>query len=241
MQGRRPSQLWAKWRGRPGRHTVAVGPSPDRLASNVAYALLQGRCSRSIRRASLDCSPCRSSCIASIRRGTAVSSTAMMASVISSTGWARRVTCRMTCPLHRRIGTGAAGRFWGSIADGAVFRSMTWLYGRRRPHATERGSAVINADGDALTAAEVLTSIFAGALEKDFNGDEIALAGEIHRRWTTRPAGGGTDISGEAAIRTCAALRDMAERGRETPIGDSLTVAWHSARRFNRSRHRERR
>jgi hypothetical protein len=134
---------------------------------------------------------------------------------------------------------GLPAGFWGSIAEGAVFRSMTWLYGRRRPHATERGSAVIKANGDALTAAEVLTSIFAGALEKDFNGDEIALAGEIHRRWTARPAGGGTDISREAAIRACAALRDMAERWRETPIGESLTVAWHSARRFNQPRHRE--
>lgn len=131
--------------------------------------------------------------------------------------------------------------FWGSIAEGAVFPSMTWLYGRRRPHATDRGVAVIKANGAALAAAEVLASIFAGALEKDFTGDELALAGEIHRRWTTRPVGGGAYISREAAVRTCAALRDMAERWRQTPIGESLTVAWNSARAFKRSGHGKRR
>src|SRR5215471_4055405 len=50
--------------------------------------------------------------------------------------------------------------FWGSVADGAVFPGMTWLYGRRRPHATERGEAVIRANNDPLNAAEVLAAIF---------------------------------------------------------------------------------
>jgi hypothetical protein len=131
---------------------------------------------------------------------------------------------------------GLRAGFWGSVADGAVFPSMTWLDGRRRPHATERGDAVIKANGDQLTAAEILASIFAEALARELNGDEAALAGEIHRRWASRPGGGGgTVVSREAAVRICAALRDMAERWHETPIGGSLTVAWDSRLPFNRS------
>src|SRR5689334_16635452 len=43
---------------------------------------------------------------------------------------------------------GLESGFWGSIADGAVFPGMTWLYGRRRPHATDRGEAVMRANDD---------------------------------------------------------------------------------------------
>ena len=118
--------------------------------------------------------------------------------------------------------------FWGSIADGAVFPSMTWLYGRRRSHATERGEAVMSANHDPLNAAEVLAAIFAAALERDFAGGEIVLAGEIHRRWTSRSGGGGgTDLSRDQTARTAAALRDMAERWERTPVGQSLSVAWN--------------
>jgi hypothetical protein len=130
--------------------------------------------------------------------------------------------------------------FWGSVADGAVFPSMTWLYERRRPHATERGETVIKANSDPLTAADILAAIFAGALERDFAGGEIALAGEIRRRWTFRSGGGGgTDLSRAASARTCAALRDMAGRWEQTPIGEPLTVAWN-ARSLDRSRKRAR-
>ena len=118
--------------------------------------------------------------------------------------------------------------FWGSIADGAVFPSMTWLYGRRRPHATERGEAVMRANNDPLNASEIMAAIFAAALERDFAGGEIALAGEIHRRWTSRAGGGGgTDPSRTETARIAAALRDMAERWERTPVGESLAVAWN--------------
>ena len=121
---------------------------------------------------------------------------------------------------------GLQGGFWGSVADGAVFSSMTWLYGRRRPHATERGDAVIKANGVAAGAAELIAAIFAEALEEGLKGDELRLAGEILRRWTRRSAGGGTSISRDASVRVCARLREMAERWENTPVGGALSVAW---------------
>ena len=35
------------------------------------------------------------------------------------------------------------GGFWGSVADGAVFGSLTHVSGRRKPHAAERSNAVV--------------------------------------------------------------------------------------------------
>src|SRR5260221_8106564 len=72
--------------------------------------------------------------------------------------------------------------FWGSIADGAVFAGMTWIEGRRRPHATERGQALIKANDNALNGAEVVTAGFANALEQALNGDELGFAGELYPR-----------------------------------------------------------
>jgi hypothetical protein len=46
--------------------------------------------------------------------------------------------------------------FWGSIAAGAVFKSMTHLSGRRKPKATERSRAVLKANARALTEAEIV-------------------------------------------------------------------------------------
>jgi hypothetical protein len=116
--------------------------------------------------------------------------------------------------------------FWGSVADGAVFHSMVWLYGRRRPHATERGDAVIRANEVALGAAELIAAIFAAALEAGLKGDELRLAGKILRRWSRRSGGGGTSISREASVRVCTALSEMGERWERTPVGGTLTVAW---------------
>jgi hypothetical protein len=132
-----------------------------------------------------------------------------------------------------------ADGFWGSIADGAVFAGMDWIEGRRRPHATEHGRALIKANDNGLTGAEVVTAIFANALEQALTGDELVLAGELRRRWTGRP--GGSVIGRETSVRICTALRELAERWEETPIGGTLTVMWDARRPLHRRQHRRRR
>ena len=49
--------------------------------------------------------------------------------------------------------------FWGSVAAGAVFASMTYLCGRRKPKAAERSSALLKANARALVDAEVVVRI----------------------------------------------------------------------------------
>jgi hypothetical protein len=56
--------------------------------------------------------------------------------------------------------------FWGSIAAGAVFPTMTYLAGRRKPRAAERSSALLKANARALADAEILVCIFNGTIEQ---------------------------------------------------------------------------
>ncbi len=46
--------------------------------------------------------------------------------------------------------------FFGNVADGAVFKSMTWLAGRRKPKAAERSAGLLKQTEAALNEAEVL-------------------------------------------------------------------------------------
>jgi len=54
--------------------------------------------------------------------------------------------------------------FWGSVADGAVFPTMTHERGRRKPKAAERSRDVMKANARRLVEAEVLVSVFGGTI-----------------------------------------------------------------------------
>jgi hypothetical protein len=54
---------------------------------------------------------------------------------------------------------GIADGIWGGIADGAVYRSMTHVHGRRPPHAAERSDALKRAQRDRLLRAELLANL----------------------------------------------------------------------------------
>jgi hypothetical protein len=55
--------------------------------------------------------------------------------------------------------------FWGSVASGAVFPSMTHFAGRRKPKASERSSTLLKANARALIETEVLVRIFNDTIE----------------------------------------------------------------------------
>lgn len=59
---------------------------------------------------------------------------------------------------------------WGSIADGAVYRSMTHVSGRRKPHAAERSAQLIRERAVPLQRAEML----AGLVERVARGEDVA-------------------------------------------------------------------
>jgi hypothetical protein len=50
--------------------------------------------------------------------------------------------------------------FWGSVADGAEFRGMEWIEGRRKPHAIEKAKGTSKENADYLSEAERLVACF---------------------------------------------------------------------------------
>ena len=64
------------------------------------------------------------------------------------------------------------GGFWGAVADGAVFRSMEHLGGRRPPHARLLSDAAIRARGGRLQRAELLAGLVQPALAP---GEELVV------------------------------------------------------------------
>jgi hypothetical protein len=56
--------------------------------------------------------------------------------------------------------------FWASVADGAVFKTMDYLDGRRRPRAAERSETLLKSNALQLNEAEVLVRIFNDTIEQ---------------------------------------------------------------------------
>ena len=72
--------------------------------------------------------------------------------------------------------------FWGSVAAGAVFPSMTYLAGCRRPKAAERSSALLKAHARTLVEAEVTVRIFNDTIEEGDRENSPVLAARLNDR-----------------------------------------------------------
>ena len=73
--------------------------------------------------------------------------------------------------------------FWGSIADGAVFPSMSYVAGRKKPKAAERSKALLKANARHLSEAEVLVRIFNDTIEQGHGQTSPVLYGRLKERW----------------------------------------------------------
>jgi hypothetical protein len=115
--------------------------------------------------------------------------------------------------------------FWGSVADGAVFESMTYLGGRRKPHAAERSRELLRANRDSLGEAEILVRIINDALEEGHGAGSPVLRARIDGRWTApgHPPRAFTDDEIAAA---CAAWERMLARWNQLPVGGRLELEW---------------
>lgn len=115
--------------------------------------------------------------------------------------------------------------FWGSVAGGAMFAGMTWISGRRPPHATEVGSATVKANGQIVGAAEALVGFFVGRLETN-------IAPRPHELQALRAALTGAEsdehllLSGEVTGRIWERLQQTAAAWSAAPAGGSLTFEW---------------
>jgi hypothetical protein len=113
--------------------------------------------------------------------------------------------------------------FWGSVAAGAMFPGMAVLAGRRRPHATERGTAVIKANSAQITRAESLVGGFTVALHEGRTATDSALLRALNADAT---ATGGAPVDPATLARASAALNETVARWRDVPTGGVLAVRW---------------
>lgn len=119
---------------------------------------------------------------------------------------------------------GLRSGFWGSIAEGAVFQTMTYLGGRRRPHATERSKTLLKANSRALAEAEVVVRIFNDAFQQGHGPDSPVLLGRLQAGAAARSKA--LRFSEAAIAAAYAAYNDMLAGWKRVPAGGTLEVTW---------------
>lgn len=129
---------------------------------------------------------------------------------------------------HFAIEQGLAirGGFWGSVADGAVFGSLTHVSGRRRPKAAERSKQVLKANKDELTATEILVGLFNEALEEGLGPESPELRERLRRYTWTPPGQQPRQFTDEQITAACSGWRRMLDLWQELPIGGTLELVW---------------
>ena len=108
---------------------------------------------------------------------------------------------------------------WGVLAAGGMFGHAKVIAGRRPPHAAKRAQAVVDAAGDRLSQAEMLTRFVCDLALDGADRDVRRLKAAAGERWWR-------ETSAEQLERACRALRETSVRWRDLPPGEALTVVW---------------
>ncbi|HET7274279.1 MAG TPA: hypothetical protein VFI91_03830 [Longimicrobiaceae bacterium] len=116
--------------------------------------------------------------------------------------------------------------FWGSVADGAVFGSLTHISGRRRPQATQRSKDILKANKKVLTETEILVGLFNQAFEDRLGADSSILRDRLRRYTWTPPGHQPRKITDEQISAVCSAWEDMHRLWQRLKIGETLDLDW---------------
>lgn len=130
--------------------------------------------------------------------------------------------------------------FWGSVADGAVFTTMTSLGGRCKPGAAERSRQVLKENHGWISEAELLVSIFNNALEEGHGPDSPVLRARLRDEQFTAPGHAPREFTDDEIAEVCAEWKRMLARWHALPVGGTLEFTWtgESRSRAQRPRHR---
>ncbi|HET7463415.1 MAG TPA: hypothetical protein VFJ82_19340 [Longimicrobium sp.] len=115
--------------------------------------------------------------------------------------------------------------FWGCVAAGAVFESMTWLSGRRRPHAEEHSWQVLRDNRAELGESEIVVRIVNDALQEGHGPGSAELRERLRSRWT-QPGHPPRPITDAQVAAACAAWERMRELWNALPVGETLELDW---------------
>jgi hypothetical protein len=115
--------------------------------------------------------------------------------------------------------------FWGSVADGAVFKTMDYIGGRRKPKAAERSERLLKANAAQLNETEVVVRIFNDTIEQGHHENSPVLRERLRGR-LARPGLEFRGISDAEISEVYAAYRDMLAKWRKRPVGGTLELWW---------------
>lgn len=113
--------------------------------------------------------------------------------------------------------------FWGSVADGAVFPTMTYEGGRRKPKAAERSRDLLKANARRLVEAEVLVSVFSDTIVQGHAKTSPILRHRLHERL---PAREGDITPGHVSEIYAAYARALSEWNALRP-GEAMRLDWN--------------
>ena len=116
--------------------------------------------------------------------------------------------------------------FWGSVAAGAVFGSLTYVSGRRRPHAAQRSKEVWKANEKALTEVEILVGLFDKAFADGLRADSPALRERLRRYTWTPPGQAPRQFTDDQVLAVCSGWDDMLRVWNRLAVGDTLDLDW---------------
>jgi hypothetical protein len=112
------------------------------------------------------------------------------------------------------------GGVWGVLVAGGLFRHARVISGRQAPHAAARGRAIIDAAGDRITQAEILTRAVCDVVRGDLPAHRAALRSAIGDRWWTDA------LTADALDRCRTRLRAAAADWAALPTRGTLTGRW---------------
>ena len=114
---------------------------------------------------------------------------------------------------------GLEAGLWGVLAAGGMFGHAKVIEGRRAPHFAKRSQAVVDAAGDRLSQAEMLTRFVCDLALDGAQSDVRRLKASAGERWWRA-------TSAEQLETACSALRETSVRWRDLRTGEPLTVFW---------------
>ena len=115
--------------------------------------------------------------------------------------------------------------FWGSVANGAVFPSMTYVDGRRKPKAAQQSRDLLKANADDLNEAEVLVRIFNDTIEQGHQESSAVLRSRLNDRlWRRGEAP--REINAAEISAVYAAYNAVRQSWRQVPVGGALDLIW---------------
>lgn len=127
--------------------------------------------------------------------------------------------------------------FWGSVAKGALFSSMTVVSGRQKPHAAQNSKNTLREMGQHGTEAEVLVGVLETIEEQHLENNWPAASKLLSEMW--RPLKPSRNLPDTNEVkRICAAIRQAKEQWQTLAEGEGMTIVW-PAQNPSRSKKRD--